>query len=133
MRARAQSHRFARGQLERVSGSSALFRLAAFRDLDCAYDLLSEPIVRVEKNARWRNCGHEQIVQELHREERRPAYEGASTVNLDASVDLHYRLNDHHSIIAAFKYRAFGSEIKDSPLIDASGSPRMNVGYLYRF
>lgn len=63
----------------------------------------------------------------------RPAYEGKATMNLDTGVDLHYSFGDHHTLIAAFKYRAFGAEIKDSPLIDASGSPRANIGYVYRF
>lgn len=63
----------------------------------------------------------------------RPAYAGDATINLDVGVDFHYVLTQHHSLIASLKYRSFGSEIKDSPLIQDSGSPRVNVGYLYRF
>jgi MipA family protein len=63
----------------------------------------------------------------------RPFYEGDATLNVDTGVDVHYNLSRRHSLIGSVKYRIFGSEIKDSPLVDASGSPRVNIGYLFKF
>lgn len=63
----------------------------------------------------------------------RPAYKGDSTLNLDGGMDLLYTFGKRHSLLASLKYRAFGNEIQDSPLIEDSGSLRINIGYLYRF
>jgi len=63
----------------------------------------------------------------------RPAYEGRSSVNLDVGVDVHYQIGAAHTLLSSIKYRRFGSAIQDSPLIEKSGSPRLTLGYLYRF
>ena len=63
----------------------------------------------------------------------RPAYIADSAVNLDFGVDWIHELGDHHRLISSLKYRSYGSEIKDSPLIESSGSPRLILGYLYTF
>jgi outer membrane scaffolding protein for murein synthesis (MipA/OmpV family) len=63
----------------------------------------------------------------------RPAYIADSTVNLDVGVDWIYELANHHQLISSLKYRSYGSEVKDSPLIENSGSPRLILGYLYTF
>jgi outer membrane protein len=63
----------------------------------------------------------------------RPFYVGDSTLNVDGGVDLHYNFDAHHSLLGSLKYRAFGTEIKNSPLIEDDGSPRVNLGYVYRF
>lgn len=63
----------------------------------------------------------------------RPAYRGRAAVNLDVGIDVQYDLGAHHTLLGSLKYRGFGSAIKDSPLIDRSGSPRVTLGYVYRF
>jgi outer membrane protein len=63
----------------------------------------------------------------------RPQYIGRGSVNVDAGVDFQYDLAQNHTLLWTVKYRRFGSAIKDSPLIAKSGSPRMTLGYLYRF
>ena len=63
----------------------------------------------------------------------RPAYRGKASVNLDLGVDLQYELGANHTVLGSIKYRGFGSAIKDSPLIEKSGSPRFTLGYVYRF
>jgi outer membrane protein len=63
----------------------------------------------------------------------RPAYAGESTTSLDVGVDVVYTFGGRHSVLGGLKYRRFGSEIQDSPLIDKSGSPRATLGYVYRF
>jgi MipA family protein len=63
----------------------------------------------------------------------RPAYEGKSSVNLDVGVDMHYQIGAAHTLLSSIKYRRFGSAIEGSPLIAKSGSPRLTLGYLYRF
>ena len=63
----------------------------------------------------------------------RPAYTADSALHLDVGVDYFYKLTERQKLIASVKYRHYGSEVKDSPLVDASGSPRFNIGYLYTF
>lgn len=63
----------------------------------------------------------------------RPAYAGKSSVNLDVGIDLHYQVGAAHTLLSSVKYRRFGSAVEDSPLIEKRGSPRLTVGYLYRF
>ncbi|MEM1190052.1 MAG: MipA/OmpV family protein [Pseudomonadota bacterium] len=63
----------------------------------------------------------------------RPAYEADSAIHLDVGLDYIFDLADRHQLITSVKYRRYDSEVKDSPLVDASGSPRVNIGYLYTF
>ena len=63
----------------------------------------------------------------------RPAYSADSAIHIDLGVDYSYKLTDRQQLIASLKYRHYDSAVKDSPLIDASGSPRFNIGYLYTF
>lgn len=63
----------------------------------------------------------------------RPAYEAGRALNLDVGIDLHRDLGRHHTVFGSVKYRRYDSAIKDSPLMEKSASPRMNIGYLYRF
>ncbi len=63
----------------------------------------------------------------------RPAYQPGSAINLDLGMDYVNQLSGRHQIIASVKYRVYDSEIKNSPLIEKSGSPRVILGYLYRF
>lgn len=63
----------------------------------------------------------------------RPAYTPGRALNLDLGVDLHRDIGRHHTVFGSVKYRRYDSAIKDSPLMEKSGSPRLNIGYLYRF
>lgn len=63
----------------------------------------------------------------------RAAYTPGSALNLDIGVDVHRDLGRHHTVFGSVKYRRYDSGIQDSPLMDKSGSPRFNIGYLYRF
>lgn len=63
----------------------------------------------------------------------RPEYTPDSAMHLDVGVDYFYQLTDRQQLIASLKYRHYDSTVKDSPLVDASGSPRFNLGYLYTF
>jgi outer membrane protein len=63
----------------------------------------------------------------------RPAHAPGSAFNLDAGIDVHRDLGRHHTVFGSVKYRRYDSAIKDSPLMEKSASPRLNIGYLYRF
>ncbi len=63
----------------------------------------------------------------------RPAYSADSALHVDLGVDYFHRLTDRQQLIASLKYRHYDSAVKDSPLVDSSGSPRINIGYLYTF
>lgn len=60
-------------------------------------------------------------------------YQGEATTNIDVGVRYDHRFDKHHSILADFAYTAYGSGIKDSPLVDSSGGMRLIVGYVYVF
>lgn len=63
----------------------------------------------------------------------RPAYEPGAVVNFDLGIDYLVDFGEHHHLISSAKYRHYGSEVKDSPLVDDSGSARFILGYLYTF
>ncbi|HYD81552.1 MAG TPA: MipA/OmpV family protein [Paucimonas sp.] len=63
----------------------------------------------------------------------RRGYTPSASVNLDAGIDIQRSFGAQHVVLASIKYRKFGKDIQDSPLIGKSGSPRFNIGYLYRF
>ena len=63
----------------------------------------------------------------------RPAYTPGSAINIDVGVDYIFRFNSNHRIISSAKYRRYGSDIKDSPLVESSGSARFVFSYLYMF
>lgn len=65
--------------------------------------------------------------------ENRPAYTADSALHIDVGMDYFLELTKRHQLIASLKYRHYDSTVKDSPLVDASGSPRINIGYLYTF
>jgi len=62
----------------------------------------------------------------------RAAYTADASTNFDVGMDFQ-RAFGRHLIVGSVKYRGFGSAIKDSPLIEDSGSPRMTLAYLYTF
>lgn len=63
----------------------------------------------------------------------RPDYNGTSGVSAEAGLQGVYRLNSHHSFIVDAQMSRFSSDIKDSPLVDRSGSNRFSLGYIYYF
>lgn len=63
----------------------------------------------------------------------RRQYTPGKALNLDVGVDLQRDLSANHTLLGSIKYRHYASAIKDSPLIEKSGSPRFNIAYLYRF
>jgi outer membrane protein len=65
--------------------------------------------------------------------ESRALYLGEATTNAEIGVQANWRVGQHHNFITYASYTAYGSEIKDSPLIDASGSANVIVGYMYVF
>ncbi|GLR71557.1 MipA/OmpV family protein [Agaribacter marinus] len=63
----------------------------------------------------------------------RALYIGEATTNVELGVQANWRVGQHHNFITYASYTAFGSEIKDSPLVDASGSANLILGYMYVF
>lgn len=63
----------------------------------------------------------------------REAYIAESTTNVEVGIKSSYRVGAHHNFIGQFSYKAYGSEIKDSPLIDSSGEVSFILGYMYVF
>jgi outer membrane protein len=63
----------------------------------------------------------------------RTAYQPGASIHFDIGMDYQYQWGQHHSVLLSLKYRKFGSELKDSPIIEDSGSARLLVGYIYRF
>ena len=64
---------------------------------------------------------------------QRPAYKVGSAVNPDFGVDVVWSISPKHQVLGSLKYRRYDQEIQDSPLVDSSGSPRMNFAYIYLF
>lgn len=63
----------------------------------------------------------------------RAAYEGKSTVNVQAGLRTAYVLDPRQSLFLDVSATALGKEIKDSPLVDKKTVPAVAIGYLYRF
>ncbi len=63
----------------------------------------------------------------------RPAYEGSSTVNLQAGVRVGYTLAPRQWVFVDLSSTRLGSAIRNSPLVDKSSQPAVVAGYLYRF
>lgn len=65
--------------------------------------------------------------------EVRPQYTPDATINVDIGVDYQYSIGRNHTFLASAKYRRFGSDLKDSPIVEDSGSARVLLAYIYRF
>lgn len=63
----------------------------------------------------------------------RAFYLGDATMNVRAGVNTLWSVAESQQIIANLSYTAYGSEIKDSPLVDGSGNLSLLVGYVYLF
>lgn len=58
---------------------------------------------------------------------------GETTTNVKFGLQTNWRVGKHHNFIGYASYTAYGSEIKESPLVDASGSTNLMLGYMYAF
>ncbi|WDE08558.1 MipA/OmpV family protein [Thalassomonas viridans] len=63
----------------------------------------------------------------------RAMYLGESTSNVELGIQSSWQVGKHHNFIGYASYTAYGSEIKDSPLIDKSGNLNFILGYMYVF
>ncbi|GEK10554.1 MipA/OmpV family protein [Pseudoalteromonas peptidolytica] len=63
----------------------------------------------------------------------RAFYLGDSSTAFEVGIQSDWFLGKHHMIKADISYTSYGSEIKDSPLVDASGSAQIIFGYVYVF
>lgn len=63
----------------------------------------------------------------------RPAYEADATVNLSAGVRAEYPFAQRHALFLDVSGTRYGSEIRDSPIVDRSNSTMVRIGYAYRF
>lgn len=63
----------------------------------------------------------------------RPLYVGDSTVSYDVGVDVQRVFAKRHVVFVSAKYRFFGTEIENSPLVEESGAPQAVAAYVYRF
>lgn len=63
----------------------------------------------------------------------RAFYQGDSATNVEIGVNSQWMYSGKHMIVANASYTQFGSAIKDSPLIDESGSFQVILGYVYAF
>jgi outer membrane protein len=65
--------------------------------------------------------------------QNRALYLGEATTNAEIGVQANWRVGQHHNFITYASHTVYGSEIKDSPLIDASGSVNVILAYMYVF
>ncbi|QZO11441.1 MipA/OmpV family protein [Pseudoalteromonas piscicida] len=63
----------------------------------------------------------------------RPYYLGESSTALEVGIQSDWFFGKHHMLKADVSYTSYGDEIKDSPLIDASGNVQVLLGYVYVF
>ncbi|KAF7771268.1 outer membrane protein [Pseudoalteromonas citrea] len=63
----------------------------------------------------------------------RAFYQLDATTNFEIGIGSDWMFNNKHIIKADISYSAYGSDIKDSPLIDKSGEAQILVGYAYVF
>ncbi len=63
----------------------------------------------------------------------RATYRPGASVDTEVGLRLDYRLAPQQMLFADFGVRAYGSEVKNSPLVDRSSLLEVRLGYLYRF
>jgi outer membrane protein len=72
-------------------------------------------------------------VQQNEATSSRAFYEVDATTNLEIGIGSTWLFDNKHFIKADISYSAYGSDIKDSPLVDKSGQAQILVGYAYVF
>lgn len=65
--------------------------------------------------------------------DNRGFYQGDSTVNVRVGVNSLWEVAERQQVIANLSYTAYGTEIKNSPLVDGAGNVALLVGYVYLF
>ncbi|RZM81019.1 MipA/OmpV family protein [Pseudoalteromonas rubra] len=63
----------------------------------------------------------------------RMAYVGEASMNFEVGVSSDWFFGKNHMFKVDLSYTAYGSEIKDSPLIEQSGGAQLLLGYVYVF
>ena len=63
----------------------------------------------------------------------RPAYEGDATIDMIVGCTLAYPLGEDWALFGDVEFETLGSEIKDSPIVDADDDLTTVVGVVYRF
>jgi outer membrane scaffolding protein for murein synthesis (MipA/OmpV family) len=63
----------------------------------------------------------------------RAAYEGKSTVNVDAGLRAAFMIDPSNSVFVDAGAKALGKGITDSPLVDRKTTATFAAGYIYRF
>lgn len=63
----------------------------------------------------------------------RPEYAGDATTNFIAGFTAGLPLDDAWALVFDFEYEDFGSEVEDSPIVDADNVFRYVAGIVYRF
>jgi outer membrane protein len=58
---------------------------------------------------------------------------GKSATNIELGIRSSWRVGKHHNFIANASYTAYGSNIKNSSLIDSSVNTKLILGYMYVF
>ncbi|MFN7816046.1 MAG: MipA/OmpV family protein [Burkholderiales bacterium] len=62
----------------------------------------------------------------------RPAYAGKSSWSPEFGLLVTWQANPRHLLFANFNYERYGSEVRNSPLMNAKGIPQVVFGYEYR-
>lgn len=63
----------------------------------------------------------------------RPAYNGESTMNYTASLELIYSLNKRSNLFIAVEHESLGDDVYDSPLVDKEQVISILLGYGWQF
>lgn len=72
-------------------------------------------------------------VQQNEATSSRAFYQLDATTNIEIGIGSDWMFNNKHYIKADISYASYGSDIKDSPLVDKSGEAQILVGYAYVF
>jgi outer membrane protein len=62
----------------------------------------------------------------------RPAYAGKSSWSPEFGLLVSWQAGPRQSLFANFNYERYGSEVRNSPLMNAKGIPQLVLGYEYR-
>lgn len=63
----------------------------------------------------------------------RPAYRPGANADTELGLRVDYRIAPQQMLFADLGVRAYGSAVKNSPLVDRRSLPEVRLGYLYRF
>lgn len=63
----------------------------------------------------------------------RVAYQGTATTKFGVGLRADYTLGRRHNLFLDVAYDSFGSQVKDSPIVEDAAQTRFTVGYMVRF